>query len=242
MSGAIVYVGGAFSRVGDSKISNVAALDAQTAAPLGGWAPAARVAKAGTVTALAITGHRLLVGDQLGVEALDSRTGRELVRALPRFREANWGIGGVLVSAIAVAPSTIYVGGQFSHVGTKQRTAVVALNSRKLRVTSWYPGFARVKSGPVADCPLACPQVFAIALNAQRVYLAGAFTRTKLTRPEISVAAFDSATASPVGWSVPTAQIGEAQAIAFSRGAVAYGPGSCKGDEWSCTYPGHPGG
>jgi hypothetical protein len=239
VSGAVVYAGGAFQLAGGVKTPNVVALDARTAAPISGWVPSRRLGNANVVTALALTGHRLLVGgDPFGLVALDSRTGRELVRAVPPFREATPYIGGLQVYAITVTRSTIYVGGQFSNVGNKQRTGVAALDSRTLHVTNWYPGFARVKSTPAI-----LSQVFSIAVDARRVYLAGGFSKTGKPGSEMGIAAVDTGTGRHIFWSVKrdSGNSGYVQAIAVARGLVVFGPGLCKGDEYSCTYP-HPSG
>jgi len=231
-SGAVVYAGGAFQLVGGIKMPNLVALDATTAAPVGDWVPPRRLGNANVVTALALTGHRLLAGgDPFGLVALDSRTGRELARAVPSFREALPYVGGLVVYAITVTRSKIYVGGQFSDVGTKRRTAVAALDSRTLHLTNWYPGFARVTSS----------QVFSIAVDASRVYLAGGFSRTGKKGSEMGVAAVDTGTGRHISWSVKrdSGNGGDIQAIAVARGLVAFGSGFCKGDEYTCTYP-HP--
>jgi hypothetical protein len=128
-----------------------------------------RVGSAPGVSALALSGHRLLVGgDPFGLVALDSRTGPELVRAVLPCRVASPYSGGMIVYAITVTRSTVYVGGHFSTVGTRQRAGVAALDSRTTHVTNWYPGFAALELGVIEPVAAAGSVVRRIGGRRQR--------------------------------------------------------------------------
>ena len=134
VSGATVYVGGSFDRVGGKKRENVAALDGVSGAAKR-WNPGAN----NFVFALAVSGSTVYLGGQFdrvggrvrpNAAAVDAVTGR--IR--------NWNPSpdsGVYV--LVVSGPTVYLGGNFSRVGRLARTNVAAVDGITGQPTPWAP-------------------------------------------------------------------------------------------------------
>ncbi|MDD3735366.1 MAG: PQQ-binding-like beta-propeller repeat protein, partial [Candidatus Pacebacteria bacterium] len=141
--GKTLYVGGYFTFIGGKKRNNIAALDASTGEVNEGWNPGANDA----VRALAVSrdGETLYVGGDFtsiggkkrnGIAALDASTGKVIEGWNP---DAN----GISVDALAVSSDgkTLYVGGNFSKIGGKERDNIAALDASTGEVIDdWNPG------------------------------------------------------------------------------------------------------
>ena len=144
VSGEKVYLGGFFEIVGDSSRVGLAAVNAESGAPLA-W----EVAVGGAVSALSEFGGRLLVGGEFsgagrewkefrhGLAAFDLRTGA--------LKPWNPGIQGAGVETLARIGGDICVGGYFSGLGGQPRYCLGAVDTLTGAPTSWDPS----ASGPI---------------------------------------------------------------------------------------------
>src|SRR5437762_3201019 len=166
--GSTIYVGGAFTELDDTATmatapaSNLAGIDATTGQPTG-FAPTLD----GEVFALAASpdGSRLYVGGnfntvngktQKKIAVFDAATG-----ALLTWKPAI-GWPNNVIRAIAVAPSTIYVGGAFTKIGPAAIARVAELNASD---GSLVTGFTTTADNLVR----------ALVLTPTRLYLGGNF-------------------------------------------------------------------
>lgn len=152
VGGSRVYAGGA----------QLQAFDARTGARVA-WSPPTPNQRVG---ALAFSGRTVAAGGQFtgaggvtrdGLAAIDTTTG-EPTGWYPRL--STDGGPQAAVNAIAVSGSTVYIGGDFTHVDGKARTKVAAVDAGTGKVTSWAP-------------QITSDQVLAIALAGQNVYFGG---------------------------------------------------------------------
>ncbi len=136
VSGGLLYVGGTFFSVGNSNRQNLAAISTTTALA-NAWDPEP-VDQA--VLALEVSGNTVYVGGQfttIGSAAIGLNKPRNRLAALDATTgganawNPNPGIisGTVVVRAIAVSGSTVYVGGDFTSIGGQSRRGFGALNS-----------------------------------------------------------------------------------------------------------------
>jgi trimeric autotransporter adhesin len=122
VSGTTIYAGGEFGIIGGQSRGNIAALDATTGNALA-WAPNASVSKfSPSVYSLAVSGTTVYAGgwfDRIGgqsrndIAALDAITGNALAWA-PNTGTFDFVSG---VYSLAVSGKTLYVGGNFTHIG-----------------------------------------------------------------------------------------------------------------------------
>jgi hypothetical protein len=98
------------------------------------------------------------------------------------------------VEAFVAAPGTVYVGGDFTRMGSASRRRLAAFDATTGALTAWNPGVAgRVRS--TID-----PQVTALVLDRGRLYVGGLFTDVG-GRDRLGLAAFDIATGALTTWS-----------------------------------------
>lgn len=94
------------------------------------------------------------------------------------------------VTALAVAGSTVYVGGEFAEIGRVQHGALAALEASTGHATAWNPGVSLVQ-GPA--------RIYAIEVSDGVIYVAGAFSRIA-GQNQRHIAAFDAATGQLLPW------------------------------------------
>ena len=144
------------------------------------------------VTTLALAGSRLYAGGEFtriagGVRrhlaALDRRTGA-LTSWNPRTG-ATKDISIPAVNAIAATKSTVFIGGRFTSVGSRQRSNVAELSARSGVASSWMPG---TDGG-----------VDAVALSGSTVYVGGDFLSAG-GRQRQNLAALDAHTGAATSW------------------------------------------
>jgi hypothetical protein len=123
LTASIVYVGGAFERVGGQPRTNLAAID-PTSGVATAWKPGTRLAE---VTALAASGTTVYAG---GLVAVDAESGRP--RAWSLHPDGD-------VEALAVAGSDVYVGGGFDRLGGIDRGGLARVDARTGQATPWNP-------------------------------------------------------------------------------------------------------
>src|SRR5262245_21027827 len=192
VSGNLVYAGGNFPRVGGGDRGNVAAIDVSTGAATG-WNPGA----SGNVYAIAVRGGTVYLGGLFyavggGAGALSTRTGLAAVDSVTGVPTA-WdpevqgivGPYGGRVRSLALEGGTVYIGGEFTGVGSDRRANLAAVDVVTGAATSWTPsGFA-----PVACLTADDGAVFAGAVSTN----VGGLERHNL-------AALDLATGQPTAW------------------------------------------
>jgi hypothetical protein len=147
----------------------------------------------GAVDALALAGGRLYVGGDFttinastrhSVGALNTATGT-VAAWNPLASGTN-----LRVNAIAVAGSTVYVGGAFSKIGGQPRVDLAALSASTAKATSWDPGIP-------SDSGLR--PVTVLTLGGSTLYVAGGFS-TIGGQSRDGLAAVDTLTSTVTGW------------------------------------------
>ncbi|HEY5478267.1 MAG TPA: PQQ-binding-like beta-propeller repeat protein [Gaiellaceae bacterium] len=187
------YVGGDFTRVGDDSRKVLVHLRSDGSLdPNFKLAVPRRVFAAGNylLSELLFRGGVVYIaGDigshgELGVAALDSRTGERLwwTRIKPWDSQIN---------DLAFGGSVLYVSGPFTRVGDVSRTAIAALDPRTGKPTAWrirltYPSYMTIAAvGPVA-------------VGGGKLFFYGDFARINGVRGESGLAAIDLRTGSPI--------------------------------------------
>ena len=222
LSEGILYVGGYFGAIHGEDREKLGAVDAQTGA-LAAWHPNDYTgAQAGSsVETMAISGTTLFVGGSF-TDVAGKQTNGVLrnflaafdVTVLDRDSVTEWNPnadGHVL--AMAVTCDTVYVGGEFEHVGGQPRQHIAALDLETGAVKQdWNPG---------AD-----HDVLSLALAGDRLYAGGNF-RMIGGQARSGLAALDAETGATTLWN-PRADTGVrglavAGEVVFSGGAL--GPG-----------------
>lgn len=212
------YIGGSFSAVGGQARRNLAhILAGGRVAP---WAPNPD----GIVWALAVKGGVVYAGGGFGtignrrrnlVAALDGRTGR-VTDWDPQADTAVPNDYVVFVRSIAIHGTTVYIGGQFTHMGSEQRRNLAALDMRTARVTPWNPTIGGI--------------VHAIAVDERFVYVGGHVwsvagqLRNGLAAIDVRTGALESWDLHPVRPDFPWYQPPIVSALAL-RGGVLYAAG-----------------
>lgn len=188
LSGGTLYVGGSFSGVIGQGVyrSYLAAVDADTGT-VTSWNPPALNEE---VNALALSGTTLYVGGNFtkagtsgraNAAAFDTGSG-----ALRGWNPSPDGI----VYALAASNSTVYLGGYFANVDSTPRAGVAAVDTTEGALQAWNPALTQT-SGP--------PNVSAIALEGEEVYLGGDFDAVQGT-PRVHVAQVSASTGAASSW------------------------------------------
>jgi hypothetical protein len=209
LSGGTLYVGGDFTKIGGQDRNRIAALNTSDGT-LTNWDPNA---SGGSIRAVAVSGTTVYIGGNftnVGGQA------RNMIAALDATVNTNnaivsWNPGTqVLVRALAINGSTLYVGGDFTTIGGLTRNKIAALNASSGSVTSWNPN--------------ANSDVFAIAVNAGTIYVGGSFTTigpTGYNESRNRLAALSASTARPTTWNPGASST--VYSLAFSGSAVYVG-------------------
>ena len=254
------FIGGSFTRVGGLSCRNLAHVRADLSvdpAFCGGMLPAPGTQTATVVNALARSGTRLYVGgnwhsirgvDRPDVAALDVATG-----ALTTFAAGTltWvetipGISGCgrecvpEVHALALAGSSLYVGGNFTAIGGVQRWSLAAVDATTGalrtgfdgRLSSLGSGQSSVQGGDEFEFQ---KPVRGLAVNGSRLYVVGEFDRVAGTAQENEprhdgIAALDTGTGALVPAfdariTLPLASGRNLGAVAVVNGVIYVGGG-----------------
>lgn len=119
------------------------------------------------------------------------------------------------VVALAVAGSTVYIGGRFTSAGGEMRRHIAALDAVTGRATSWNPDTSCIPNNTF-------PCVNTLAVDGPNVYVAGAFSSIG-GQARAALAALDTSTAAATNWT-PTRLISVFSLAA--SGTTVYGAGS----------------
>ena len=196
VSGKLIYVGGYFTDIGGRPRRNIAALDTVSGLATD-WNPNATGGNeffGETVRSMVVSNGIVYIGGTFtriggqarnGVAALDEITGL----ATPWASSSSGGTHDVF--ALAISGNTVYVGGEFDHIGGQFRYCLAALDASTGLATAWNP--LRRADGPYV------PRVVSMAISGDTMYVAGAFT-TIDGAARTGIAALDLTTASVTSW------------------------------------------
>ena len=187
VTGSTVYAGGNFASIGGQPRHNLAALDATTGAatdwdpdPTGGTFVEQNGILLGETDALATSAGTVYVGGDFttiggqprnNLAAIDATTGTA-TDWNPNPARSGQASHAVFINALAVADSTIYVGGAFTSIGGQPRRALAALDATTGAATDWDP------NGPNSS-PTAGASV--LAVSGSTLYAGGDFSFTEFT-------------------------------------------------------------
>jgi hypothetical protein len=187
VSGSTIYVGGYFTVAGSSATAreHLAAFDAS--GNLLPWNPGAKFPPGGSlISAMAVSGSTVYVGGQFtqagGADTdIFERNNLAAFDASGNLTAWNPGVDGV-VYTLAVAGSTVYVGGGFYSVGAAPRYNLAAFDASG-NLINWRPA--------------ASGSVFTLAVSGSTIYAGGMFqTAGTVTNPyaegRLYLAAFDA--------------------------------------------------
>ena len=187
--GKRVYAGGSFDRIGGKARTALAELDPETGLATD-WNANLPMASS-EVGAMEVQGDRLYFGGQFNgvggqsrhsLAAFDLRTGVLLDWNPPWKSDPNH---VPIIYALRVDGRSIYVGGQFDHLGGQPRKYVAELDARTGEATDWNPD-------PNND-------IFTIGVSEDRV-LIGGWMKSVAMVPRHHIAAFDLSTGRVKDW------------------------------------------
>ncbi len=179
IDGRTIYAGGRFGVIGGLARNGIAALDSATGVP-SAWNPGS----SGTVSALRVADGKVYVGGSFStigsasrqdLAAIDETTGL----ATPWNPSVGNSGSAPVVSAIAVGPGVVYVGGQFTSIGGAARTDLAAVDAASGAAEPWDPGLV----------PSAGEGVHAVAHSTGALYVGGGFSGVA-GQPRANVAEF----------------------------------------------------
>ncbi len=178
VEGRRIYVGGTFTHIGGLARNRVAALDSTTGSAIPSWDPnvnpsTSTVSTDVEVSAIDVSGPTVYIGGTFisiigkqpqaqtrnNIAAIDT-AGNLLLSWNPNATTSLMG-GKAAVRAIVVSDNTVYVGGSFTTIGTRERRNIAALDANGMS-TPWNPN--------------ANASVFALAINGGAIYVGGRFT------------------------------------------------------------------
>ena len=190
LNGSNLYVGGVFFTAGPPLVRNhMAALDLATGNVLP-WNPNANQ----SINVLTISGSTIYAGGgftTIGGQTRSSLAALDMVNGIALPWNPNPQGPFDNVNAIAVAGSTIYVGGSFNSIGGQTRNSVAALDAVSGNATSWDAGLTM--TGGFS------PSVQALALGGSNLFVGGLFTGAQ-GQTRNSAAAFNTTTAAIEPW------------------------------------------
>ena len=229
IDGGTVYAGGDFTELGGEFRNMLAAIDISTGLatawdpdPSGGIAILSNV---DSVQTLAVSGTKVFAGGNFvtiggvtrnGLAALDAATGIANDWNPDTKISITPGAPSGLVSALAVSPGMVYVGGIFAAIGGQPRNHIAALDAATGLATDWNPDASGRGVGGV---------VLALSLSEGVVYAGENFTSMG-GQTRNGVAAIYTASGDVTPWNPDVLQIfrpGSVSAIAVDGDTVYIG-------------------
>ncbi len=156
MSGDTIYLGGEFVGLNGQSRRDLVSVDARTGSVLP-WDPRF----AGGVSALAVSGRKVLAGSITAPGGLERRNLAAFDELTGRVTDWNPGADGP-VYALAFASNTVYAGGSFTNVGGQPRNRIAGIAEGTGQPTPWAPN--------------ASDTVYALAISGEAIYAGGSFT------------------------------------------------------------------
>jgi hypothetical protein len=209
LNGSMLYVGGSFTNIGGQPRNNAAQLDNSTGAATT-WNPNcdSEVGAMGirTLSTFPFTTTIYLGGNfqNVGLTARNRLASVDGVSAA--LTTWNPGADGYVTSMVLVgSPPTVYVGGDFTHLGGQPRNFAGAVNSSGT-VTAWNPAPDQ--------------RVTAIGSGNGLIYMGGYFTAAG-GQPRSGLAALDPTSGAATGWDPSPG--GQVDAIVVSGSTVWIG-------------------
>jgi hypothetical protein len=191
-SGAYLCVGGEFDAIGGIRRNRLAAIDLTTH-QVAAWDPGAD----GGVFQMIITGPTAYVCG--GFQHVGGQARGHLAEIdLTSGQATSWApnVGSAVPRTIAVSDSDVYVGGDFTSLGSAPDTALAAISRTSALVRDWHPGL-NIYGTPGGE-------VHQLALEDHVLYVAGLFTGCG-SQARQSLASFATATGELTAWH-PTAE------------------------------------
>jgi hypothetical protein len=216
VSGSTVYAGGWFTTIGGQSRTGIAALNAGS-----GLATAWDPGVGGIVDVLAVSGATVYAGGTFTAIGGQTRTGIAALNAGNGLvtawnPNANDGYGNnASVYALAVAGSTVYVGGKFTSIGGVDRNGIAALDATGA-VTAWNPDAI---SGDYNG------SISALAVSGSTVYVGGSFDSIG-GQARNCLAALDASSGLATAWDPEPSSAGYATVYALAvSGSTIYAGG-----------------
>lgn len=213
VSGATVYAGGAFGRIGGAERIRVAALDAAgLATPWNpGVDPKATDRQASWVRAICVSDGRVYLGGAFRAVGGQPRISLAAIDADSTGTLTAWNPGALNVTQIGTGIGSIYdmettgslifVAGYYTHIAGQPRNKLAVISLATGEATAW-------------DAHLD-GEIYAIALSGSRLYLGGLFTSVG-GQARNYLAAVDSGTGAVLDWNPDASLTVSAFAIADS--------------------------
>ena len=208
------YVGGSFTTVGTSAVTNLAHIKADGTLD-STWLPNPN----NVVKAIAVSGNKIFIGglfttiggqNRNFIAAVDSTTGATI----------SWNpAANNAVASLVTAGNTLYVGGYFTTIARQSRYGVAAIDATTGRASTWDP-HAISNIGGTGVAP-----VLAILLSGNLVYLGGSFTTIGGQARNV-LAAVDATTGKATSWNplvTTSAQAADVETIALVGNTVYVG-------------------
>lgn len=219
--GSAVYAGGTFTRIGGQARNHIAALDTATGHATA-WNPNANKA----VNALAVSARQLVLyggmqvmltiyagGDfsQIGgqprnhLAALDTTGAATLWNPTVNDDTITVMKSGLKVEtrlssvyALAATTATVYVGGNFTHVGGVERNYLAAFDAVSGAPTAWNPNVYNGRLS-LTSTSFDFPTVSALAVSGRTVYVGGLYDKIG-GQVRTNLAALDAVTGAVTSW------------------------------------------
>ena len=187
LRGRTLYVGGSFDSAGGRPRGSLAALDTRTAA-IAAWDPEPNDGgRVFSISALAVSGERVVVGGGFSAIGGRSRPNIAAVDAESGVATAWNPRANSTVAALGTSRDVVYAGGEFTSVYDWQpRNGIAAIDARTGSLTDW---------NPMPDVPY----VTALAVKGDTLYVGGSFT-TFSGRQRSHLAAVDVGTGEVTDW------------------------------------------
>ena len=162
-TGARVWVGGHFNRIGGIALNSLARIDSvRTGAADVSWDP--NLNPSASVSALAISGTTLYVGGSFYSIGGQNRKNLAVIDTNTALANSDWNPDpDAKVNALALQDKVLYVGGGFSRIGGFYADCIAALNTSNGKLTGWYAN----ANGPVLT----------LSLIKDRLYAGGSFSK-----------------------------------------------------------------
>ncbi len=215
VSGSTVFAAGEFRNIGGLARNYIAALDATTGAATA-WDPQTVGSTPGTrIHSMLLSGSTLFVAGDIsfrigsatfiGLAALDAVAGG------PADWSCPWPSPRT-VRAIAISGPTLYMGGDFTAIGSEPRNHVAALDLASGTLTPWDPN--------------AGDNVHSLAVGGSTVYVGGEFYQVG-GQPRRSLAAVDATSGALRAWDakIVTPYYGETVFTLYTSGPTVYAGG-----------------
>jgi hypothetical protein len=209
IAGGKLYVGGQFTQVGTTPRQRLAAFNLSNGA-LDTWNPGVGGTGA-SVRAIAIKDGDVIVGGNFTSVGTNNLNVSGLARidstglATPSFNHTLWGASAL---ALAIDGNTLYVGGDFTWVGSQTRNRLAAFDLTSNSLTAWDPNVSGTR-------------VNSLAVSGTKVYVGGSVTQlgvgsSSVLRNNIAAVSASGTGSVDLTWYPPGGANGDVRVLAVS--------------------------